>query len=79
MWRPRRGKINTESNFIELWCSTWTVSSMSLYLIFDKNLKFSRPIFIDLAVDGPAFGIPGSVGALMVERPADPVEGWDDF
>ena len=52
---------------------------MSLYLIFDKNLKFSRPIFIDLAVDGPAFGIPGSVGALMVERPADPVEGWDDF
>ena len=30
-----------------------------------------------MAVDGPAFGIPGSVGALMVERPADPVEGFD--
>ena len=36
-----------------------------------------RPVYIDLAVDGPAFGIPGSVGALMVERPADPVEGFD--
>ena len=28
-------------------------------------------------MDSPAFGIPGSVGALMVERPADPVEGFD--
>ena len=36
-----------------------------------------RPLYIDLAVDSPAFGIPGSVGALMVERPADPVEGFD--
>jgi polyribonucleotide 5'-hydroxyl-kinase len=36
-----------------------------------------RPIYIDLAVDSPAFGIPGSVGALTIERPADPVEGFD--
>ena len=42
-----------------------------------QKYYFRRPIYIDLAVDGPAFGIPGSVGALMVERPADPVEGFD--
>ena len=36
-----------------------------------------RPIYVDLAVDSPAFGIPGSVGALTIERPADPVEGFD--
>ena len=50
-----------------------------LKTFFLFKTDFSRPIFIDLAVDGPAFGIPGSVGALMVERPADPVEGWGNF
>ena len=34
-----------------------------------------RPVFIDLDVGQQSIGIPGSIGALMVERPADPVEG----
>ena len=36
-----------------------------------------RPVFIDLDVGQQSIGIPGSIGALMVERPADPVEGFD--
>ena len=34
-----------------------------------------RPVFIDLDVGQQSIGIPGTIGALMVERPADPVEG----
>ena len=36
-----------------------------------------RPIFIDLDVGQQNIGIPGTIGGLMVERPADPVEGFD--
>ena len=36
-----------------------------------------RPIFIDLDVGQQSIGIPGTIGALMVERPSDPVEGFD--
>lgn len=36
-----------------------------------------RPIFIDLDVGQQSVGIPGTIGALMIERPADPVEGFD--
>ena len=34
-----------------------------------------RPVFIDLDVGQRSIGIPGTIGALMVGRPADPVEG----
>ncbi|CAH0389272.1 unnamed protein product [Bemisia tabaci] len=35
-----------------------------------------RPIFVDLDVGQGSISVPGTIGALMVERPASPTEGF---
>lgn len=46
--------------------------------MFDRLLLF-RPIFVDLDVGQGQLSIPGTLGAMAIERPADVEEGFSQI
>jgi len=47
-------------------------------LLLNYAARLGRcPIYVDLDVGQGSISIPGTIGALHIERPADPVEGFE--